>query len=71
MASISSRIKNSRWDLLDKYSLHGVLGSVKVYPETPISVLICITLPKTNIAPENGWLEDELPFGMAYFQVLC
>ena len=29
------------------------------------------TLPKTNIAPENGWLEYYLPFGMAYFQVLC
>ena len=21
------------------------------------------TLPKTNIAPENGWLEDDFPFG--------
>ena len=21
------------------------------------------TLPKTIIAPENGWLEDEFPFG--------
>ena len=29
------------------------------------------TLPETNIAPENGWLEDAFPFGMAYFQVLC
>ena len=27
------------------------------------------TLPETNIfAPENGWLEDEFPFGKAYFQ---
>ena len=26
------------------------------------------TLPETNIAPENEWLEDEFPFGMAYFQ---
>ena len=22
------------------------------------------TLPQTNIAPENQWLEDEIPFGM-------
>ena len=29
------------------------------------------TLPETNIAPENGWLEDEFPFGKVYFQVLC
>jgi len=26
---------------------------------------------KFNIAPENGWLEDEFPFGIPYFQVLC
>ena len=29
------------------------------------------TLPETNIAPENGWLEDYFPFGMACFQGLC
>ena len=28
-------------------------------------------LPETNIfAPENQWLEDEIPFGSPYFQVL-
>ena len=27
--------------------------------------------PETNIAPENQWLEDVFPFGMAYFQGLC
>ena len=31
---------------------------------------IYYTLPESNIAPENGWLEDEFPLGMAYFQVL-
>ena len=30
--------------------------------------LCTLTLPETNIAPENGWLEDEFPFGMAQFQ---
>ena len=29
------------------------------------------TLPESNIAPENGWLEYYFPFGMAYFQGLC
>ena len=29
------------------------------------------TLPETNAAPENGWLEDDVPFGMAHFQGLC
>ena len=27
------------------------------------------TLPETNIAPENWWLEDYLPFEMANFQI--
>ena len=30
----------------------------------------CITLPETNIAPENGWLEYQFPIGMAYFHGL-
>ncbi len=32
-----------------------------------------ITLPETNseFTPENGWLEDSFPFGMACFQGLC
>ena len=29
------------------------------------------TLPETNIAPENGWLEYYFPIGKAYFQGLC
>ena len=29
------------------------------------------TLPETYIAPENGWLEDEFPFGKPYLQGLC
>ena len=28
------------------------------------------TLPETNIAPENGWLEYYFPIGEAYFQGL-
>ena len=31
----------------------------------------CFTLPETNIAPENGWLEYYFPIGKAYFQGLC
>ena len=29
------------------------------------------TLPETNIAPENGWLEYLFPFRMAYLAGLC
>ena len=29
------------------------------------------TLPETNIATENGWLEYYFPFGKAYFHGLC
>ena len=34
-------------------------------------VYCCIPLGSLNIAPENGWLEDEFPFGIPYFQGLC
>ena len=30
-----------------------------------------VTLPETNIAPKNGWLEYYFPIGKAYFQGLC
>ncbi len=30
-----------------------------------------VTIPETNVSPENGWLEYYFPFGMAYFQVPC
>ena len=33
-----------------------------------IQISVEYTLPETNMAPENGWLEDEFPFGKAYFQ---
>ena len=31
--------------------------------------MVIDTLPETNIAPENGGLEDYFPFGKAHFQV--
>ncbi len=34
------------------------------------SAALIITLPKTNIAPTNGWLEYYFPIGEAYFQWL-
>ncbi len=30
-----------------------------------------VTLPETNIAPKNGWLEYYFPIRDAYFQVPC
>ena len=30
--------------------------------------MVIYTLPETKMAPENGWLEDEFPFGMPYLQ---
>ena len=39
--------------------------------ETHVFIAVVTTLPKTNIAPENRWLEDEFPFGVASWQVLC
>ena len=36
------------------------------FPQRPAS-----TPWNFNIAPGNGWLEDEFPFGIPYFQGLC
>ena len=30
-----------------------------------------LTLPETNMSPENGWLEYQFPFWKAYLQGLC
>ena len=27
-----------------------------------------VTIPETNIVPQDGWLEDYFPIGEAYFQ---
>ena len=34
-------------------------------------ISIIYTLPETNIAPENGPLEKEIPIGNHHFQGLC
>ncbi len=39
------------------------LGIIVISPD-----LMEFTLPETNIAPENGWLEYYFPIGEAYFQ---
>ena len=37
--------------------------------DSPFFKEVCsITLPETNIAPTNGWLEYYFPIGEAYFQ---
>ena len=47
-------------------------GGIGVRPEDTVPKDLCdiYTLPETNIAPENGWLEYYFPFGMIYFQGL-
>ena len=55
-----------------------IAGAKKFTPESKFQAFFCWlpttqkkgTLTKTNIAPENGWLEDSFPFGMASWQVL-
>ena len=52
------------------------LGAMKVGNERRPSSnslgygIVWFTLPKTNIAPTNGWLEYYFPIGEAYFQGL-
>ena len=39
-------------------------------PKCMVNLFIILTLPETNIASENGWLEDDcFLFGMASWQV--
>ena len=52
----------------------GAMG--RVGEELPVEELEEIPLPylkhpKTNITPENGWLEAYFPFGKAYFHRIC
>ena len=49
----------------------GALGS-RYHHNKMVNFLLDDDTPwKFNIAPENGWLEDEFPFGIPYFQGLC
>ena len=40
------------------------------YMLMPFHAMVNTTLPETNIAPENGWLEYYFPIEEAYFQGL-
>ncbi len=40
--------------------------TIQVEMDTLEIGIISTTFPETNIAPENGWLEDCFPFRMAY-----
>ena len=40
------------------------------YIDEKLEILVETTLPETNIAPGNGWLEYYFPIGEAYFQGL-
>ena len=60
----------SRWEKGIKGRIESMLAAIWLLPPVQ-SLSSAFTLPKTNVAPENGWLEDEFPFGMACFQVLC
>ena len=50
----------------DTMKKHGVQRYI--FKSRVREVVFLFTLPETDIAPET--LEDEFPFGMAYFQVL-
>ena len=45
------------------------IASLTKNPQSP-TAWFEFTLPETNIAPENGWLEYYFPIGEAYFQGL-
>ena len=43
----------------------GVIGCFLLMSFSKECIEVVYTLPKTNIAPKNGWLGDYFPFGMA------
>ena len=54
---------------VEKKQCFGCVGHEYTFRTHLDSMLLCsnyiklYTLPETNIAPENGWLEDDFPFG--------
>ena len=49
---------------------HTSLSLSYIDPYINISCKETFALPETNVAFEHPWLEDDFPFGMAYFQRL-
>ena len=59
-----------RWSFIGvMVGAHQKKGYSNTYLIGYLDVCGSLTLPETHIAPKNGWLEYEFPFGMAYFQV--
>ena len=60
--------------LSSKIAVPFILAEDSLYISTvdnPQFILIRgTTLPQTNIAPENWWLEDEFLFGKPYFHLV-
>ena len=48
-------------------TLDSTFSTHQIY--APNWIQMVFTLPETNIAPKNGWLEYYFPIGKAYFQV--
>ena len=63
--------RRSQLWLVDAKVLWRGSGMVAVFVHSTCVRKFDVTLPETNIAPENGWLEYYIIFGIAYFQVLC
>ena len=59
--------------LLEEDEIHGPVSFKFFFQNHVVNQLfffVKCTLPKTNIAPTNGWLEYYFPIGEAYFQGL-
>ena len=74
----NSRVEESHQCLLDQQKVLPIL-KLKTFwfprldvsvQHSPLQKITNGTLPETNIAPENWWLDDYLPCGKAHFQVL-
>ena len=48
--------------------LKSCMVAISIYRVEDHKICLRFTLPETNIAPKNGWLEYYFPIGKAYFQ---
>ena len=68
--NVTSQKKNHRiFPTIFSFDQKGGRGNAKHYDNYTLEIQH--TLPATNIALENGWLEYQFPSGMTYFQALC
>lgn len=61
------KLRNATWQIPFRFGYQRYRPHAKPAPAAKAQVWIWYTQPKTNIFPENWWLEDDLPFNIFRF----